>query len=209
MIKILFFILTLATIIEARENPFFPAAGEMDIPITSNISTKIPPLKQATITLPSQARVIQKVTIEYENLDGTVENETIVLNNFIDWHLPIFISQNYTTSKKPEKQKEIKESFKLITSIKYAKFFTLNETLKIVTKDKILRDFLLVQPHRIVIDFDRDTSLKSLVKRFKDNKFSKIRVANHDGYYRVVVELDGYYRYKMKKVSDGYIFRLR
>ena len=209
MIKILFFILTLATIIEARENPFFPATGEMDIPITSNISTKIPPLKQATLTLPSQARVIQKVTIEYENLDGTVEKETIVLNNFIDWHLPIFISQNYTTPKKKEKQKEIKESFKLIASIKYAKFYTLNETLKIVTKDKILRDFLLVQPHRIVIDFDRDTSLKSLVKRFKDNKFSKIRVANHDGYYRVVVELDGYYRYKMKKVSDGYIFRLR
>jgi len=209
LIKILFFILTLATIIEARENPFFPAAGEMDIPITSNISTKIPPLKQATLTLPSQARVIQKVTIEYENLDGTVEKETIVLNNFIDWHLPIFISQNYTTPKKKEKQKEIKESFKLIASIKYAKFYTLNETLKIVTKDKILRNFLLVQPHRIVIDFDRDTSLKSLVKRFKDNKFSKIRVANHDGYYRVVVELDGYYRYKMKKVSDGYIFRLR
>ena len=209
MIKILFFILTLATIIEARENPFFPATGEMDIPITSNISTKIPPLKQATLTLPSQARVIQKVTIEYENLDGTVEKETIVLNNFIDWHLPIFISQNYTTPKKKEKQKEIKESFKLIASIKYAKFYTLNETLKIVTKDKILRNFLLVQPHRIVIDFDRDTSLKSLVKRFKDNKFSKIRVANHDGYYRVVVELDGYYRYKMKKVSDGYIFRLR
>jgi len=209
LIKILFFILTLATIIEARENPFFPATGEMDIPITSNISTKIPPLKQATLTLPSQARVIQKVTIEYENLDGTVEKETIVLNNFIDWHLPIFISQNYTTPKKKEKQKEIKESFKLIASIKYAKFYTLNETLKIVTKDKILRNFLLVQPHRIVIDFDRDTSLKSLVKRFKDNKFSKIRVANHDGYYRVVVELDGYYRYKMKKVSDGYIFRLR
>jgi len=195
--------------VDARENPFFPASGEMDIPITSNISTKIPPLKRATLTLPSQARIIKKVTIEYENLDGTIENKNIILKNSIDWHLPIFISQSYTAPSKMENKKEIKKSFKLITAIKYAKFYTLGETLKIVTKDKILRNFLLVQPHRIVIDFDRDTTLKSVIKSFKDNVFSKIRVANHSGYYRVVVELDGYYRYKMKKVSDGYIFKLR
>ncbi|MEA2100324.1 MAG: AMIN domain-containing protein [Campylobacterota bacterium] len=208
MIKFLFFLFTLITIIDARENPFFPAEGEMDILLTSNISTQIPALKRATLTLPPQARVIQKVTIEYKNLDGSISNESIVLNNSVDWHLPIFISQNYDTSLKKEKKK-INKEFKQVAFIKYAKFYTSEKTLKIVTKDKILRNFLLVQPHRIVVDFDRDTSLRSLTKTIKNNIFSKVRVANHDGYYRAVIELDGYYRYKMKKTSDGYIFKLR
>jgi len=209
LIKFLSILFFLVTVVDARENPFFPAAGEMDIPVTTNITTKIPALKRATLTLPSQARVIQKVTVEYENLDGTVDKESISLNNSIDWHLPIFISQSYTPTVQKEIKKENKKSFKLLASIRYAKFYSLGETLKIVTKDKILRDFLLVQPHRIVIDFDRDTSLKSLVKKFKNNVFSKIRIANHDGYYRVVIELDGYYRYKKKKLSNGYMFRIR
>ena len=93
--------------------------------------------------------------------------------------------------------------------MKYATFYTSKKRLKLVTKDKAIRDFLLVQPHRIVIDFDRDVSLKAFTKINKNNIFSKIRVGNHDGYYRVVLELDGYYRYKMKKISDGYIFQLR
>ena len=38
--------------------------------------------------------------------------------------------------------------------------------------------------------------------------FKKIRVGNHSGYYRVVLELDGYYRYSYKKVLDGYIITL-
>ncbi|MDY0238878.1 MAG: AMIN domain-containing protein, partial [Campylobacterales bacterium] len=46
----------------------------------------------------------------------------------------------------------------------------------------------------------------------KDNKnsiFSKIRVGNHAGYYRAVIELDGLYRYNMQKIPDGYILNLR
>ena len=208
VIKFLFFLFALITIVNARENPFFPAEGEMDIPLTSNISTEIPALKRATLTLPPQARVIQKVTIEYKNLDGSISNENIVLNNSIDWHLPIFISQNYNVSSK-KKKKKVNKKFKLVAFTKYAKFYTSGKILKIVTKDKIIRNFLLVQPHRIVLDFDRDTSLKSLIKKIKNNIFSKVRVANHNGYYRAVIELDGYYRYKMKKISDGYIFKLR
>ncbi len=93
--------------------------------------------------------------------------------------------------------------------MKYATFFALNKTLKIVTNDKIIRNFLLVKPHRIVIDFKKDTSLKSYIKENKDGIFCKVRVGNHSGYYRAVVELDGQYKYNMKKVSDGYIFNLR
>ena len=73
----------------------------------------------------------------------------------------------------------------------------------------MLRNFLLVQPHRIVMDFDRDASIKSYIKDDINGIFTKIRVGNHSGYYRVVVELDGYYRYKMNASNGTYIFKLK
>ncbi len=93
--------------------------------------------------------------------------------------------------------------------MKHATFFTSKKTLKVVTGDKIIRNFLLVKPHRIVLDFKRDTNLKSYTKNNKKGIFCKVRVGNHSGYYRAVIELDGQYRYKMQKTSDGYTFKLR
>ncbi|EQB39134.1 hypothetical protein M947_08210 [Sulfurimonas hongkongensis] len=213
MIKVLCAVLLLLASLDARENPFFPAKGEKDIPYTTNLTQNIEPLKRSSITLPSSARIIKKVTIEYENLDATVETKSIELKNTVDWHLPIFISQSYIeVQKKDEKQvvqKKEAQEFKEIASTKYAKFFENFKSLKIVTEDKIIRDFLLVKPHRIVLDFKRDASIKSYSKENKNSRFSKIRVGNHAGYYRAVVELDGLYRYKMKKVYDGYILNLR
>ncbi|WP_324171910.1 AMIN domain-containing protein [Sulfurimonas sp.] len=211
MIKFLFVSSLLLFSLEARENPFFPSKGEKDISYTSNNVKKFPPLKRSSITLPSTARIIKKVTIEYENLDASTQSKSISLDNSVDWHLPIFISQSYeqpaVVASKKIKNKKIK--YKKIASIKYATLFSFNKTLKILTKDKVIRNFLLPVPHRIVIDFKRDTSLKSYSKENKKGIFCKIRVGNHEGYYRVVIELDGKYRYKMSKVSDGYIFNLR
>ncbi|WP_373035648.1 AMIN domain-containing protein [Sulfurimonas sp.] len=214
MIKVLFVLFFLFITLEARENPFFPAKGEKDIPYTSNQVKSAEPLKRSSITLPSSARIIKKVTIEYENLDATIEKKSIDLDNSIDWHLPIFISQNYTQSetktqreKKPKKNETIK--YKEIASVKHAKFLSSQKTLKVVTEDKIIRNFLLVKPHRIVLDFKRDTNIKSYAKENKGGIFCNVRVGNHAGYYRAVVELDGFYRYTMQKVPNGYIFNLR
>jgi len=211
LIRALCVTLFLLANLDARENPFFPANGEKDIPYTTNQTQKIEPLKRSSITLPSSARIIKKVTIEYENLDATVETRSIELKNKVDWHLPIFISQNFseTQSEKQVAQKEEIQKFTEIASIAYAKFFENFKSLKIVTDDKIIRDFLLVKPHRIVLDFKRDASIKSYSKKNKNSRFVKIRVGNHAGYYRTVIELDGLYRYKMKKVSDGYMLDLR
>lgn len=205
--KLLFITFFLLLSLNARENPFLPTPGEKDIPFTSNANNSKPALKRATIEIPKYARLLQKVTIEYQNLDGSVESKYIELDNSIDWHLPIFISQSYTKNienKEPIKKKK----FKKIASMKQASFYISNKKLKIITKDKIIRNFLLVQPHRIVLDLDKDTSFKGYEKINQGEYFSKIRVGNHDKYYRIVIELDGYYRYKMKKISDGYIFEL-
>ena len=209
MIKAFISILLLLTILEARENPFFPSKGEKDITISSNDDKSLTSLKRATITLPTYARVIESVTINYKNLDGSQESKTLELGNSIDWHLPVFISQSYSKMNEKPLKKELKKKFYKIASNELVSFYSSAKTLKIVTKDKIIRNFLLVKPHRIVLDFDKDTSFKSYVKSNPKNIFSKIRIGNHDKYYRVVIELDGYYRYRMEKTSKGYIFNLK
>ena len=206
MNKYLFLFLSLGLILYARENPFFPINPSDDFSLTSNQVQTYPPLKQATITLPSKARVLESVTIRYKNLDGTVEEKKLHLNNSIDWHLPLFISQNYQLQTKEQKTVT---KFRKIAELSFVSFYENNKKLKIMTQDKLLRHFVLVKPHRIVCDFQRDTHIRSYVKKTPQGSlFRQIRVGTHDGYYRVVVELDGYYMYSIKKNKQGYMVEL-
>jgi len=123
MIKLLSLTFLLCFLLDARENPFFPADGENDMPLSSNILQKQEPLKRATLTFPSTARTIEELTVTFKNLDGSIEKKSITLNNSIDWHLPLFISQNYDLSvvekadkkKKPERFRPVFFSSNAIT----------------------------------------------------------------------------------------------
>ena len=201
--------------LQARENPFFPVNSAQDIPFTSNQVNMLPMLKRATLTLPSTARTIESVTVAYKNLDGSIAKKKIIIRNSIDWHLPIFISQNYNASMNEthiglRKQKSVKKiNYKKIAKLQFISFYADRKRLKIITKDKMLRNFLLVKPHRIVCDFKRDIDMKSYVKRaYKNSLFTEIKIGTHKGYYRAVIELDGYYTYKLDKISNGYLITL-
>ena len=193
--------------ITARENPFFPSIEEKDMPYTTNSVKAIDSFTKASLKLPSSARVIRKVTVEYQNLDGSMAQSSVDLYNSVDWHIPIFISQNYVQQLEPIPE-EKKSEFTQVAHIEFAKFHIDDKTLKITTEDKSLRDFLLGQPHRIVIDFKRDSRLKAYTKKLQTPHFKKIRIGNHDGYYRVVIELDGYYKYTLKQNDSGYLIEL-
>ena len=214
MIKLFFVISIFFLSLNARENPFFNPEGET-IPVTSNSYTSLSPLKQASLSLPSTARVIQSISIKYKNLDGSQQTKSIFLNNAIDWHLPLFISQSYQNlDENLEKPKSIsrvkaKTIDKKLLQLKFISFYENGKTLKITTKDKMIRNFLLVKPHRIVFDLKRDIDIKSYSKKTpKGSIFTKIRIGNHKGYYRVVVELDGYYSYKLSHTKNLYTFKL-
>lgn len=232
MIKVLFISTLLLFTLNARENPFFPSTGEKDILITTNENGAQTPLKRATIALPTQARVLQKVTIEYKNLDGSLETKTIELENSVDWHLPIFISQNYSdvpnntihveaTAAPVKKKKKVEPvvnqkkspqtdtKFENIASIPFLKLYSSGKNLKLVTDDEMIRNFLIVNPHKIVIDFKKETDIKSYVFETSKNIFKEVSIGNHEGYYRVAIELDGLYRYDFKKISEGYLVELK
>ncbi|WP_297442747.1 AMIN domain-containing protein [Sulfurimonas sp.] len=204
MIKITFLLFSFSLFLLARENPFFPIDSESDLPLTTNQFTKEPQLKRATMKLPSTARVIETVTVKYKNLNGSISQKSIELGNSIDWHLPLFISQNYEINEKPREKK-----IKKVASLKFISFYVGENKMKILTKDKLIRNFLLVKPHRIVCDFKRDTDIGSYTKKISQVEgFTKINVGTHKGYYRVVIELDGSYRYEIDKSKEAYIISL-
>ena len=222
--KVLIAIFLLLSLLEARENPFFPSNGERELPFTSNNNKTLPPLKKTSISLPSKARVLESVSVKYKNLDGSIESKTIKVENTIDWHLPLFISQSYSEDtptqnrdmqviEKKDKISNISENKiskeEKFTSFAYANFSISGKSFMIDTKDELLRNFLLSKPHRIVLDFKRDANIKALTKVNEGSVFAKMRIGNHDGYYRVVLELDGHYRYSLEKVSQGYQITLK
>ncbi len=207
MLKIFMLLLMTLLTLEARDNPFFPSTGEFDIPANSDQLQKNEPLKRVTITLPSSARVLESITVKYKNLDGSIVLKTEKLGNSIDWHLPLFVSQNIGGSLS-RSTKKIQEKFKKLAGVSFITLYESKKSIKLVTKDKMIRNFLLIKPHRIVCDFKRSIDIRSYEKDIDKGIVKRVRLGNHKGYYRVVIELDGYYRYKTEKLKNGYKFRL-
>jgi len=214
LIKVIVLLSIFISSILARENPFISTGNEI-MPVTSNVKTKLEPLQRATITLPSTARAIESVTIQYKNLDGSQQSKSIKLDNSVDWHLPIFVSQSYaevTPRKNPStslRRLKRSSSYKRILLLKSISLYENKETLKIFTHDKLIRNFMLVDPHRVVMDFAYNDTIQALTKKINNKLiYKKIRIGKHEGYYRVVIELDGPYTYNMNPIKNGYILRL-
>ena len=200
---ILFIALTYIALI-ARENPFFPTESMDSMPITSNQITKYSPLKRVAISLPDYARVLKKITISYKNLDGSIEKKSIEVERYVDWHIPLFVSQSYNVTDKTEKSISKVEDKRQHIDFKFINFTIAKKEILIHTKDKLIRNFLLVNPHRIVLDFKREANFLSYEKILTTIPFKKLRMGNHDGYYRVVISLDGHYRYQTDTTNSGY-----
>ncbi len=204
MSKVLFVFSLLSALLLARENPFFPATGIEELPVTANITEKNPPLKRAAVTLPDSARVLQDVTLSYKNLDGSIATKTITVEQSIDWHLPLFISQAYTQSEQavPEVKKSAPKP-ETVADFGFIRFEKEGNLFHVITKDPMLRNFKMTSPHRIVIDFESGKSIRSKTALLKSRPYEKVRIGNHDGYYRVVIELDGQYRSTITPTTAG------
>lgn len=191
--------LFLALSLFARDNPFFPSDPNKEKVQTSNRIEKLTPFTKQEILLPNSARIVKQIIIRYQNLDGSITDEELHLNAKVDWHKAIVI-----THKGEEKLQEKKKPKIKTVNAKFIKFEINKKMMKIKTEDKLLQNFLLTHPHRVVMDFKRNTSFKPKTYKLNKAPFSKIRMGNHDGYYRVVIELDGQYKYKLQTRDKDY-----
>ncbi len=203
--------LMLTLVAQARENPFFPVDDASIPEYTTNHVHKAEPFRSASIKLPDSARILQSITLTYKNIDGSIATKKINVNKSVDWHRPIIVTQSLPQPHIKRTAAQTKHAkapkFKKIASLKFISFYVSGKKIKVLTRDRLLRNFKLIKPDRIVLDFKREADFRTFVFRTK-RIFKKITVGNHDGYYRVVIELDGRYIYKIKKLHNGYLITL-
>jgi ankyrin repeat protein len=101
-----------------------------------------------------------------------------------------------------------------IARFKNMEFLTLEyggETIAFKTSDALLRDFLLENPSRLVLDFSRASAAQSFTMPLDPKGvFRQISVGRHTGSYRVVILLDKpYNRYDLERTADGPVVSLR
>jgi hypothetical protein len=76
----------------------------------------------------------------------------------------------------------------------------------VAIKDKLIREFYLPNPSRVVLDFAREKGARAKVIRdLKVVPFNKIVIGKHSKYYRMVIYMDGKYRYRLLEHEDGYL----
>jgi hypothetical protein len=206
-VRVVIFTFLILLQLSARENPFFPADNIETMPITSNKIDSYAPLKRVAVSFPDYARVLESVTISYKNLDGSIEKKDIKIGRSIDWHIPLFISQSYDSDSNRYEKSSVDRGVDKV-DFKFIDFQVSKNTMKIKTSDKLIRNFLMINPHRIVLDFKREANFLSYKRKLKTIPFIKLHIGNHDGYYRVVIYLDGKYRYETSSTAYGYIINV-
>ncbi len=212
------FLVLIVVSVTARENPFKAVETSATTGKTTYKKDTMEHFTSVKVQLPSSARILKSVEFHFQNLDGSIESKDVRLNQKIDWHDELIVKKlvddiNQPTaivSTKIKKDKKIvKKALKKI-SFKNLLVFTIDDkSLYIKTRDKKIRDFLITEPYKIVVDFKREISFYTKVYNLKTRYFKSITLGKHSGYYRVAIELDGKYLYKQRKVKDGYVFTLR
>jgi len=192
----------------ARINPFIPV-GNTDV-ITNNRTAKLKYFTSEELTLPSTARILKKIDLVHQNLDGTLGKVSKKVNQRIDWHQPLKVIQRSDLAVRKNRKGKYAFTESPISELDFFALGITKQALMIKNRDKIIRQFMLTQPYRIVIDFDRDANFTSVRKQFKNSYFTRIAIGNHDKYYRVVLYLDNYYDYTLKSTKrGGYLIELR
>lgn len=219
--KINFLLFLIICILGATESPF-------DIK-DSNDSIIVPSdFQREDLRFNSNARILKSITLTYINLDGSEDSMKIDINKSINWH------NNYALieAKSPDasrildvsvtipeknnlKEGEINSTLNIEIPIQagniydFVAYSIYKNKIKINTNNEMLSDFSIDNPTKIVIDFKFDKILPSKnIKFSKKSPFQRIDFGSHDGYYRIVVYLDGKYNYNILKDSNGYIINL-
>lgn len=213
--KFIFLMLMIATLsLMARENPFETVEYSKTTGKATYKKDTRENFTQSKVMLPSSARILKSVELHYQNLDGSIKSQTVAIDKKIDWHDELILKKtkdidSYTPIEIEIPTNKIKEQKKVINFKDIVSFEIDSNSLLVKTNDKKIRNFLVTNPYKIVIDFEKEISFYSKIYELKTKKFRKIAIGKHEGYYRVVIELDGQYLYNLEKVDEGYIVTLK
>ncbi|MDO7253682.1 AMIN domain-containing protein [Helicobacter cappadocius] len=181
-----------------RENPFEPVVNPKDSSENSIQDSK-GYFEAFDFKLPTTARILKSVSVTYQNIDGSIDTKTFNIDKSIDWHYPLSLSQ---------KNALVSEETNYY-AIKPFEFFVKDNKLYIHSAENIQRSFVLPTPYRIIIDIDRKTQNINQSIDISKKYYSKISIGTHQNFYRIVITLDGQYRYKIDKEDEYYIISVK
>lgn len=212
----------------ARENPFVPDDINATTLNSTNISQNSPKLDKIIAKFPSDARELVSATFNYKSIDGSIKQNSIDINASFDWHDDIIISSqspvtNETTTDGQTKQATAKKAAPKLLSVPpkieppldsvsfmdFIKFDIFNSKIEIINQDRLIRDFIINKPDKIVMDFNKNSEFNTQTIGVYKGPLKKITIGAHKGYYRVVLFLDGNYHYGLRQSGNGYTLTLR
>lgn len=160
------------------------------------------PLESIDVELPSTTRILKEVKFIYQKIDGSIDEKSVRVERDIDWHYPITISQIGDKSVLEEKKP-------ISYTLGDFEFIITGKTIRIYSPYKILQNFVLPQPFRIIIDLRRTEKVINQNIKLKGRFFSDISLGTHQDFYRVTLTLDGQYGYNIEQDEKGYIIILK
>ncbi|OHD77629.1 MAG: hypothetical protein A2023_04060 [Sulfuricurvum sp. GWF2_44_89] len=179
----------------ARENPFFPLDESKKQKVTSNIPDARPQMGTISYTLPDNARVLKEVTLSIQNLDGSIEERKIEVDQSVDWHRPLLLTQGGKSSH------SVVSNNSSVANFGFVQFYSKGKSLSVKTSDSLVRHFVLSDPNRIVLDFKHVGSFKSEKKVLNAAPYVDVTLGNHGEFARATVTLDGRYSYTLKNAG--------
>ncbi|MDP1785555.1 MAG: AMIN domain-containing protein [Sulfuricurvum sp.] len=199
MRRILYVSMILVSAAVARENPFFSTSEDLTMPASSNRVQHQPPLTSMTYSFPDQARVLKEATFTFQNVDGSLETRKLEIDQSIDWHNPLILSQSggQRTSSAPATRKSSHADCGFI------QFIHSGNRISLITKDPMIRYFTLSDPSSIVIDFKHTGSFTPYAKTLLASPYTKVKVTNHGTFARAIITLDGNYACSVSKTDQG------
>ena len=209
-----------ALFLSGNDNPFAPPQNIDESAFAQDFEKK-------DIAFNSDARVLKSISLTYITLDGSEKTLNFDINQSIDWHrtyafvktktpqTTAILDVSVTTPEKFNLSGELNTSVaveipndngKLTEFISFANY---KSKIKLIVQDEIIGHFSVGNPSKIVLDFARQTSFKSISQRLKlGTPFKRLDLGSHKGYYRLVIYLDGKYNYKISKDDSGYVVNL-
>lgn len=234
MQKVLWLILSFMMIAEARENPFETTMSPTVVGKTTQIPETRENFVNTTLKLPSSARILKSATVTFQNLDGSISEEIVAIDQNVDWHYPLLLStqtlENNVTSKSvavpPAPVSEMKKNIEVkkeqptinLKQTENTHSYQFTDTISLLpngneisifTKESKIRDFLIADPYKVVVDFKKESSFGTKTLTLSTPPFVSATLGNHEGFYRIAILLDGHYRYDILPFNGGYIIKLK
>lgn len=220
--------------LEARENPFESPVSSAEVGKMTDIEEKSEDFENVSLELPSSARILKSVTVTFQNIDGSIGKEERQIEQNVDWHLPLILTPKVVKRAEPLVEKKAEglattplktppppskitppiqtNSPKEEASLVLAKGITYRvhgNEMTLLTQDVKLRDFLIADPYKIVVDFKKSAAFSTKTVPLPNVPFVSMTLGDHKDFYRIAILLDGHYRYDIVKIESGYRITLK